>query len=159
MYSEADRVTPKNFLGVSPYTLVYGKEVVLPPNIPFPSSRLAQESRGTDNEILQIRIYNLLKSEDSKSKSREMFKHRQEMVKRWFDKYKAGNKEFEVGDLVLKWDHLHDEKGKHTKFQQLWVGPFHISAKIGPSTYKLQDLQGWEENLLVNGLVLKPYFS
>ena len=57
----ADRVTPKNSLGVSPYTLVYGKEVVLPPNIMLPSSRLAQDSRGTDNEFLQIRIYNLLK--------------------------------------------------------------------------------------------------
>ena len=51
------------------------------------------------------------------------------------------------------------EKGKHTKFQQLWVGPFQIAAKLGSSTHKLQDLQGWEENLPVNGLVLKPYFS
>ena len=47
----------------------------------------------------------------------------------------------------------------HTKFQQLWIGPFQIAEKIGPSTYKLWDLQGWEENLPVNGLVLKPYFS
>ena len=59
------------------------------------------------------------------------------MVKRWFDKHKVGKKEFEVGDLVLKWDHPHDEKGKHTKFQQLWIGPFHIAEKLGPSTYKL----------------------
>ena len=79
-------------------------------------------------------------------------------MKHWFDKHKAGNKEFEVGDLVLKWDHPHDEKGKHTKFQQLWVGHFQITAKLGPSTYKLQDLQGWEGNLPVNGLVLKPFF-
>ena len=50
----ADRVTPNNSLGVSPYTLIYGKEVVLPPNILFPSSIIAQESSGTDNEILQI---------------------------------------------------------------------------------------------------------
>ena len=81
------------------------------------------------------------------------------MAKRWFDKHKAGKKEFEVGDLVLKWDHLHYEKGQHTKFQQLWIGSFQITTKIGPLTYKLQDLQGWEENLPVNGLVLKPYFS
>ena len=74
------------------------------------SSILAQESRGTDNEILQIRIYNLPKSEESRSKARERFKHQQEMVKIWFDKHKDGNKEFEVGDLVLKWDHPHDEK-------------------------------------------------
>ena len=37
-----DRVTPKNCLGVSPYTLVYGKEDVLPPNILLPSSTIDQ---------------------------------------------------------------------------------------------------------------------
>ena len=50
----ADRVTPKNSLGVSPYTLVYGKEAILPTNILFPSSQLAQASRGSDNEVMQI---------------------------------------------------------------------------------------------------------
>ena len=90
----------------------------------LPSSIIAQESRGLDNEVLQMRIYNLLKAEESRSKAREHFKQQQEVVKRWFDKHKAGTKDFEVGDLVLKWDHPHDEKGKHTKFQQLWVGPF-----------------------------------
>ena len=88
-----------------------------------------------------------MKAEESRSKAKERFKHQQEVVKQWFDKHKAGNKEFEVEDTVLKWDHLHDEKGKHTKFQRLWVGPFLIASNIGPSTYKLQDLQGWEENL------------
>ena len=106
-----------------------------------------------------MRIYNLLKAEESRYKARERFKQQQEVIKRWFDKHKAGTKDFEVGDLVLKWDHPHDGKGKHTKFQQLWVGPFQTVAKLGPSTYKMQDLQGWEENLPVKGLVLKPYFS
>ena len=73
----ADRVTPNNSLGVSPYTLVYGKEAILPPNIMLPSSIIAQESRGIDNEILQIRIYNLLKAEESRSKAKERFKHQQ----------------------------------------------------------------------------------
>ena len=41
-------------------------------------------------------------------------------MERSFDKNKSRNKEFEVGDLVLKWDHPHDEKGKHTKFQHMW---------------------------------------
>ena len=83
----------------------------------LPSSIIAQESRGTDNEILQLRIYNLLKAEESRSRAKERFKHQQEVVKRWFDKHKAGKKEIEVGNLVLKWDHPHDEKGKHMKFQ------------------------------------------
>ena len=86
-------------------------------------------------------------------------KHHQKIVKIWFDKRKSRKGSFEVGDLVLKWDRRHDDKGKHTKFQHLWVGPFQIAEKLGRSTYKLHYLQRWEENLLVNGLVLKPYFT
>ena len=83
----------------------------------LPSSIIAQKSRGSDNEVLHMRIHNLLKAEESRSKARECFKQQRKVVKRWFDKHKAETKEFEVGDLVLKWDHPHDEKGKHTKFQ------------------------------------------
>ena len=36
-----DRVTANNSLGVSTYTLVYGKEAIVPPNILLPSSQLA----------------------------------------------------------------------------------------------------------------------
>ena len=90
----------------------------------LPSSILAQESSGLENEVLQMRICNLLKAEEARSKARERFKQHQEVVKRWFDKHKDGTKDFAMGDLVLKWDHPHDEKGKHTKFQQLWVGSF-----------------------------------
>ena len=42
----ADRVTPKSSIGVSLYTLVYGKEAILPPNVMLPSSIIAQESKG-----------------------------------------------------------------------------------------------------------------
>ena len=85
---------------------------------------LAQESSGSENKVLQTRICNLLKAEEARSTSRKRFQHQQEVVKKWFDKHKAGKKDLEVGDLVLKWDHPHDEKGKHTKFLQLWVDPF-----------------------------------
>ena len=71
----ADRVTPKNSLGVSPYTLVYGKEAILPPNILLPSSQLSQALRGSGSEVLQARINTLLKLEDSRPKSNERFKH------------------------------------------------------------------------------------
>ena len=70
----ADRVTPKSAVGVSPYTLVCGKEAILPPNFMLPCSILAQESRGSDDDVLQIRIYNLLKAEEARSKAKERFK-------------------------------------------------------------------------------------
>ena len=63
-----------------------------------------------------------------------------------------------MGDLVLKWDKAHKDKGDHTKFQKLWLDPFVISEKIGPSTFRLQTLEGQSETFLVNGLILKKYF-
>ena len=85
----ADRVTPKKSLGVSPYALVYRKEAILPRNILLPSSQLAQASRGSSSEVLQARMNTLLKLEESISKSKERFKHQQEIVKTWFDKHKS----------------------------------------------------------------------
>jgi hypothetical protein len=46
-------------------------------------------------------------------------------------------KDFQIGDLVLKWDKPHEDKGKHSKFQQLWLGPFIIKENIGLGMYKL----------------------
>lgn len=40
----------------------------------------------------------------------------QNNIKCWFNKKSTWNKEFYVGDLVLKWDTAHEEKSKHTKF-------------------------------------------
>ena len=48
-------------------------------------------------------------------------------MKRWFDLRKSVSRDLEVGDLVLKWDKEHEDKGKHTKFQCLWLGPFIIT--------------------------------
>ena len=67
-------------------------------------------------------------------------------------------KDFQIGDLVLKWDKAHEEKGKHTKFQRMWLGPFQIAEIIGPSTFMLQDLTGKSESLPLNGQILKKYF-
>jgi hypothetical protein len=31
-----------------------------------------------------------------------------------------------IGDLVLKWDARREAKGKHGKFDNLWLGPFQV---------------------------------
>ena len=80
------------------------------------------------------------------------------MVKASFDYNMISRKDFYMGDLVLKWDKAHEEKGKHTKFQRMWLGPFQIIEVIGPSTFMLQDLTGRRDSLPVNGQILKKYF-
>jgi hypothetical protein len=60
---------------------------------------------------------------------------------------------------VLKRDAPKQDKGKHGKFESLWVGPFRISETFSNNTYRLQDLEG--EGVLgspVNGHFLKKYF-
>jgi hypothetical protein len=63
-----------------------------------------------------------------------------------------------VGDLVLKWDKINEPKGKHSKFQNLWLGPFQIVEKIGVGTYSLQNLRGELEALPINDQALKCFF-
>jgi len=48
------------------------------------------------------------------------------IMKRWFDHHLARDKDFQVGELVLKWDMLSEPKGKQIKFQHLWLGPFQV---------------------------------
>ena len=138
---------------------MYGKEAVLPPNLSLPALQLSQECHGTPCPALQTGIDTLLKLEDERQKTREKFTIHQSRIKKWFDKKSAGDKKFEVGDLVLKWDKAHEEKGKHAKFQALWIGPFQVKEKVGPHTFRLQTLEGKVEVLPVNGHDLKHYFT
>ena len=43
-----------------------------------------------------------------------------------FDK-RAKLDNFQVGDWILKWDAVRQDKGKHGKFDYLWIGPFVIA--------------------------------
>ena len=75
---------------------------------------------------MQKRINTLQHLEEGHRATQKHFKRHQQIVKFWFDKRFVGKKDFEIGDLVLKWDKLNETKGKHSKFQKLWLGPFQI---------------------------------
>jgi len=46
-------------------------------------------------------------------------------MKIMFDK-KEKQDTFQIRDLVLKWDARREEKSKHDKFDNLWIGLFSI---------------------------------
>ena len=142
----ADRVTPKAAIGNSPFFLVYGKEAILPPHLFLPSLQLSQSVQETACSTMEHQINTLLKLEEDRELARKKFDKHQQTVKRWFDHRKSASRDLEVGDLVPKWDKEHEDKGKHTKFQFLWLGPFIITEKLGPSTFRLQTLEGDIDN-------------
>jgi hypothetical protein len=56
--------------------------------------------------------------------------------------------------------HQRQDKGKHGKFEALWVGPFKISEVFSNNTFKLQNME--DEEVFggpVNGHFLKKYFA
>ena len=99
---------------------------------------------------MQQRIDALLMVEEERERSQKKFSIDQQLVKKWFDKHKVGDKKFEIGDLVLKWNKINEPKGKHSKFQNLWLGPLQVAEKIGVGTYRLQNLMGELEALPIN---------
>ena len=60
-----------------------------------------------------------------------------------------------MGDLILTWDTSKDEKGKHKKFDNLWIRPFKVINILGNNTFVLQCLNGEEIAGPVNGHFVK----
>ena len=104
------------------------------------SLHLAQSAHGRSSNFLKTQIDALLKLEEERNKAKEKFHVHQQRIKRWFDKHVVGEKQFQVGDLFLKWDKASEDRGRHSKFQNIWLGPYEIVEKISDATYQLQYL-------------------
>eukprot|EP00253_Pinus_taeda_P009426 PITA_09426 len=154
----ADRKTRKASIDTSPFNLVYGKEVVLPAHLAIPSLSLVQYIDEVPTSSLHLRQMEIIKLEEQQEQAKKTHAHHQALAKSSFDSNIMTRKDFQMGDLVLKWDKAHEEKGKHTKFQRMWLGPFQIVEVLGPSTFVLQDLASKRDSLPVNGHILKKYF-
>lgn len=111
-------------LGTFSYFLVYGKGAILSPNIYLLSLLLAQSTSGKSSNFIQFWINALLKLEDKRNKAKGKS-----------HVYTSGNKQFQVGDLMLKWNKPSKARGKHSKFQNIWLGLYVIIGKIGDSIY------------------------
>ena len=67
----------------------------------------------------------------------------QEKIKIIFDKREKVDS-FQVRDWVLKWDTVKQDKGKHGKFDSLWIGSFVIAQIQQKNTFKLQNMEAEE---------------
>lgn len=79
-------------------------------------------------------------------------------MKRLYDK-RTIDKKFKVGDLVLMCNAESQDKGKHGKFEALWLGPYVIMDKAGGDSFFLQSFTREVQELPVHGQFLKNLFS
>ena len=73
-----------------------------------------------------------------------------------FDK-KSKERNFDVGDLVVKWDKHRENPRKHGNFYPLWSVLFIIKATEGKNAFSFTNLQGESIGLPVNGRYLKHF--
>jgi hypothetical protein len=120
-------------------------------------AKFFQDLEGEPDHMVR-RIHQMVEVQQTREQVMNRAYNHQQKIKQTFDR-KSRKRDFEPGDLVLKWDAPRQEKGKHSKFDALWFGPFKISEVFSNNTYRLQDLEGKEVfNGPVNGHFLKKCF-
>jgi hypothetical protein len=128
-----DRVITKRSLGVSPFHLMYGVEAIFPSQISLPVENLFQDYQGEPDDMIR-RVQQLVEVKQTREKMLDKAHECQQKIKQAFDR-KSSKKDFQLGDLVLKWDAPKQDKGKHGKFEALWIGPFKVSEVFPNNTY------------------------
>jgi hypothetical protein len=102
------------------------------------------------------RINALLALEEHMMLSLENIKRRQQTVNKYFNKIPKAVI-FKVNEKVLLWDSTHADRGRHSKFQKLWLGPFKITFSLGTNYYLLKYLEERLFSYSTNGSHLKHY--
>jgi len=121
-----DHISSKSSICMSLFELVYGKEALFPSSLRVLVMRLLQEEKVEPSDM-QWRIDHMIQLQQSRE---EVFKNTQLLqarIKKIYDK-RTKETNFQIGELVLKWDAQNEDKGKHGKFKNLWKGPFKFVA-------------------------------
>jgi hypothetical protein len=153
-----DRVITKRALDVSLFHPVYGFKAIFISHLALPVEKIFQNYQGEPDDMIR-RIQQLIEVQQTREKLLDKAHDHQQNTKQVFDK-KVTKEDFQLENLVFKCDAPKQDKGKHGKFQALWIGPFKISEIFSNNTYKLRDLEDAEVfGSPVNGHFLKKFFT
>ena len=148
----------KRSSGTSPYELVYGVEAIFPTSLGVSVMKLLQGLEEEPNEIQRI-INQLIALQEKREEVYNSNEQSQNIIKNTFDK-KVKEENFQIQDVVLKWEGRIENKGKHSKFENIWKVPFRVAAFHGNNTYILKEMDGQPcTGGPVNGRILKHYSS
>jgi len=154
----ADRLTTKKSIGMSPYQLVYGMDVVFPSSLGVPVMKIIQEVHVEPKDV-QRRINQTIQLQQSREEVYNRTQVIQENIKKIFGR-RTKFDDFNIGDQVLRWDSWREDKGKHGTFDNIWKEPYIVHAFKGNNAFFLKELNGVEiPRGLVNGKMLKHYIS
>ncbi|XP_026458684.1 protein NYNRIN-like [Papaver somniferum] len=127
----AYRMSKRSATGVSPYSLVYGKDAILPAEIVIPSTRVAMASHTIPDDVSRFAHLDVIEERKTQRK-RFVEAYR----KRTTNYYNQGVKQrkFEVNELVLKIAPHVQRNANAGKFVENWERPCKI-RKVAESGY------------------------
>ncbi|KAF5779193.1 putative integrase, catalytic core, ribonuclease H domain, ribonuclease H-like superfamily [Helianthus annuus] len=150
----ADRTTPKNATGQTPFSLVFGAEAVIPTEMVIPTARTSARDPEENATILAQDLDTI---EEIRDLARiRMASYQQRMAGAYNKNVRI--RKFQVGDMVLRKAFQNTINPADGKLAPKWEGPYLIEAEAGKGAYRLLTMEG---NLLPrawNAVHLKRYF-
>ena len=124
------RTQPSRNTSVSPYSIVYGAEAVLPSDVAFGSPRAEHFDQSSADHARELEINCI------EEKRLVSYLHTTKYLKAMRRYYNKNVKDcsFVVGDLVLKWKK--SQEGMH-KLSMPQEGPFVVTEVTRPTSYRL----------------------
>ncbi|XP_059075423.1 uncharacterized protein LOC131875342 [Cryptomeria japonica] len=146
----ADRITIKKGIGTSPFEIVYRSKSRMPVNNMMPVYKFIHENDLEMSDPLRERMEQLAELDGARNDAHKRNLKMQQRSKYLFDK-RASKRKFKVNELVMLWNARVQDKGKHDKFEALWLGPFVIIERHGEDSYFLTNLNGEMQELPIHG--------
>lgn len=124
----ADRVTMKKAIGCAAFDLVYGISARLSQNNLLQMYKLIQAYDEDLDDEMRVRMDELIQLDETRRNAHERNEDLQKQCKSLYDR-RATQRSFKIDDMVLMWNARLEDKGKHGKFDPIWLGPYLIENK------------------------------
>jgi len=155
----AYRTTTRTPTKMTPYSLVYGGEAVLPLEVQIASLRVAIREELNEDEPAKLRLKELDNLEEKRLQALQNLEAYQARMSRAFDKC-VKRRSFKEGDLVLAVIRPMNITHKmQSKFEPKWEGPYIVKDVYSSGAYRIISPDGEYYQTTVNGKFLKRYYE
>ncbi|TYK02888.1 uncharacterized protein E5676_scaffold968G00270 [Cucumis melo var. makuwa] len=135
----AYRTTHRTPTEVTPYSLVYGLDAVLPLEREIPSLRMAVQEELTIEDNVKLRLQELEALDEKRLEAQQALECYQARMSKAFDKH-VKPRSFQVGDLVLAVRRpIVTTRHTGNKFTPKWDGPYIVKEVYINGAYKIVD--------------------
>ncbi|KAI4365094.1 hypothetical protein MLD38_021113 [Melastoma candidum] len=154
----AYRTTYRTATQMTPYSLVYGVEAVLPLERQIPSLRIAIQEGLCQEDNARLRLQELEALDEKRLAAQQRTECYQARMSKPFNK-RVRPRSFQVGDLVLAVRRPIIVTHKtESKFTSKWDGPYVVQEAYTGGAYKIVDQDGVRVGP-INGKFLKRYYA